>query len=327
MDRPIGVRVRPFLVAGVLGLAAFAAACNSPLLAPSSSSVTISAGSRAIPLGGSTTVNAFVAEQSGTPVQNGTLVRFDTSLGRVDPVEAETRNGTATTTFFGGDAQGVADVRATSGSIGSASGASSATNVVQISVGEAVEAVTLSANPGSVPSTGGTVNLLAVVVATSGRGVANVPVTFTSSEGQLSSSRATTDAAGEARVTLNTDRTATVTASAGTKTSNQVTVTRRDPAPAPNVTFSSVTSETATAQGQRWTFTATVTGTDNTTLPTTYEWSFGDDTPTVTTNGNTTAHVYATTTVRVPRTVSVRVTLANGQTIAASMDILVASFP
>jgi hypothetical protein len=325
MDRRIGVRVRPFLVAGVLGLVALATACGGPLLAPSSSSVTISATSRSIPVGGSTEVNAFVAEQSGTPVQNGTLVRFNTSLGRVEPVEAETRNGIAVTTFYG-DASGVADVRATSGSIGGASGASAATNVVQITVGEAVEVVTLSANPASVPSTGGTVNLLAVVVAASGRGIPNIPVTFTSSEGQLSSARVTTDAAGEARVTLNTDRNATVTAAAGTKTSNQVTVTRRDPAPAPNVTISAGTPDTATAQGQRWPFTATVTGDDATSRPTTYEWTFGDGT-TATTNGNTTAHVYTTTTVRVARTVSVRVTLANGQTITASTDILVASFP
>jgi hypothetical protein len=325
MDRRIGERTRPFLAALVLGLGAVAAACNGPLLAPSSSSVTVSAASRAIPVGGSTEVNAFVAEQSGTPVQNGTLVRFNTSLGRVDPVEAETRNGMAITTFYG-DASGVADVRATSGSIGSASGAASATNVVQITVGEAIEAVTLSANPASVPSTGGTVNLLAVVVSASGRGIPNIPVAFTSSEGQLSSARVSTDAAGEARATLNTDRTAVLTASAGAKTSNQVTVTRRDPAPAPNVTFSSVTSEAATAQGQRWTFTATVTGTDANTLPTTYEWTFGDGT-TATTNGNTTSHVYATTTTRVARTVSVRVLLAGGSAISTATDILVASFP
>ena len=38
---------------------------------------------------------AFVAEAGGTPVQNGTTVRFTTNLGRVDPVEAQTRNGMA----------------------------------------------------------------------------------------------------------------------------------------------------------------------------------------------------------------------------------------
>lgn len=325
MNRRNVERARPFLAAAILGLGVVTAACNGPLLAPSSSTVTISATSRTVPVGGSTEVSAFVAEQSGTPVQNGTLVRFNTSLGRIDPVEAETRNGMAVTTFYG-DVSGVAEVRATSGSIGSASGSTSATNVVQITVGESIEAITLSANPASVASTGGTVNLLAVVVGTSGRGIPNIPVTFTSSEGQLSNPRISTDAAGEARVTLTTDRTATITAAAGTKTSNQVTVTRRDPAPTPNVTFSSATSETASAQGQRWTFTATVTGTDASSLPTTYEWTFGDGT-TATTNGNTTAHVYATSAVRVVRTVSVRVSLANGQSITASTDILVSSFP
>ena len=85
------------------------------LLAPTNSTVTIDAGSRVVETGGSTSVSAMVIEQSGTPVQNGTVVRFTTTLGRLDPVEAQTRNGVATTMFFAGNDSGVAEVRATSG--------------------------------------------------------------------------------------------------------------------------------------------------------------------------------------------------------------------
>src|ERR1044071_3802105 len=85
-----------------LGLAAvLAVACDKvPLTAPASSTITLSAPTRTLPTGGSTELSAQVIEPAGTPVQNGTTVRFTTNLGRVDPVETTTRNGIATTTFF-----------------------------------------------------------------------------------------------------------------------------------------------------------------------------------------------------------------------------------
>ena len=43
-----------------------------------------------LPTGGSTEVSASVFEEAGTPVQNGTTVRFSTNLGRVEPAEAQT---------------------------------------------------------------------------------------------------------------------------------------------------------------------------------------------------------------------------------------------
>jgi hypothetical protein len=61
------------------------------LLAPTNSTITVTAPNRVLPLGGSTEVSAFVLEQSGTPVQNGTVVRFTATLGSISPVEAETR--------------------------------------------------------------------------------------------------------------------------------------------------------------------------------------------------------------------------------------------
>ena len=66
-------------------LALAGAACDKvPLLAPTSSTVTLTAQSHVLPTGGSTEVSAYVLESSGTPVQNGTTVRFTTTLGRVD---------------------------------------------------------------------------------------------------------------------------------------------------------------------------------------------------------------------------------------------------
>jgi hypothetical protein len=106
---------------GVLAMLVAISCDRVPLLAPTNSTVTLDAGSRVVETGGSTSVSAMVIEQSGTPVQNGTVVRFTTTLGRLDPVEAQTRNGVATTTFLAGNDSGVAEVRATSGGAGGSS--------------------------------------------------------------------------------------------------------------------------------------------------------------------------------------------------------------
>src|ERR1044071_3162977 len=78
----------------VLALAQLAVvACDKmPLSAPTGSTVTVRAAETVLGTGGSTDVTAYVSEQAGTPVQNGTVVRFTTNLGRVDPTEVETRN-------------------------------------------------------------------------------------------------------------------------------------------------------------------------------------------------------------------------------------------
>jgi hypothetical protein len=211
------------------------AACDkAQLLAPSNSTIVISAADQILPTGGRTEITAMVTESSGTAVHNGTTVRFTTNLGRLEPGEAQTRNGAATVTFVAGDVSGVAQIRAVSG--GAAGGsADAATNVVQITVGAAaVGTVTLRANPASVGPNGGTVELIASVVAESGRSLEGILVTFNADQGELGSSTVATNTSGEARTTLTTSQQAVVTATAGTKTSANVTVSVRA---APGVTI------------------------------------------------------------------------------------------
>jgi hypothetical protein len=203
------------------------------LLAPTNSTITVSAPNRVLPLGGSTEVTAFVTEQSGTPVQNGTVVRFTSTLGSVTPPEVETRNGLAISTFLAGNTSGIAEVRATSGgatggttTTGTGTTATtSTTNVIQITIGAAaVNTVTLRANPGTVSATGGTVELIANVVGENGRALEGIAVTFNTDQGTLSAPVATTNSSGEARTSLTTAQKASVTATAGTKTSTPATV-------------------------------------------------------------------------------------------------------
>jgi hypothetical protein len=304
-----------------------AAACDKvPLTAPSSSTVTVTSGAVVLPTGGSTTVTATVIEPAGTPVQNGTTVRFTTTLGSVDPVEVQTRNGIASTTFFAGDVSGTADVRATSGGVGGGTGTganATATNQVQIAVGAAaVDAIIVRSSAGSVPATGGSVDIIATVNGVGGRALSGIPVSFSTTSGTLSHSRANTDGNGEASTRLTTDANATVTASAGTKTGT-VAIQALTPVATPNVTLSA-TSVAATAIAQLWTFTATVTNNTAVGSPVQFEWNFGDGI-TTTTSGGITQHAYTTELKVFTATVTVR--FANGTAISTSTDIVTADFP
>jgi plastocyanin len=227
-----------------------------------------------LPVGGSTQLTAEVIEQAGTPVQNGTTVRFFTSLGRVEPAEAQTRNGIATAMFFAGDDSGIADVRASSGGAGGGSTpapstgnggtttttpASSGGASLQITIGAAaIEAVTVRVNPATVSQNGGTVQVVATVAGTNGRLLSNIPVTFSATRGTLSSGNANTDGGGEAHVTLTTNAETDVTATAGTKTSTAAKVTVLPP---PSITLTcavgAVNNCAAVTSGDTVTFTAT----------------------------------------------------------------------
>jgi hypothetical protein len=265
---------------GVLLLFTVASCDRVPLLAPSNSTITVAAGTGVVPIGGSTSITATVLESSGTPVQNGTLVRFSTTLGRVDPVEAQTRNGIATSTFFAGNESGLAEVRSTSG--GAAAGSTTTPSTpstgngttppatpttsgngaaVMIAVGAgAVETVTLTANPASVPSAGGQVTLIATVTGVNGRLLQGIPVTFSASRGTLSTSSATTDASGTATVTLTTSSDTSVTATAGSKTSTPATTITALVAPAVSLACATASGNCSqVTPGQTVTFTASRT--------------------------------------------------------------------
>ena len=106
-------------------------ACD-PLVAPVASTISISAAVTTLPVGGTTEVAAYVVEEAGTLVHDGTVVRFTTTLGRVEPEEAETKKGIARATFIAGSTPGTAQVTATSGR---AESAEDPPNVVEIVIG------------------------------------------------------------------------------------------------------------------------------------------------------------------------------------------------
>jgi hypothetical protein len=270
-----------------------------PLTAPTGSTLTINAGSTVVPNGGSTIVTASVFEAAGTPVHNGTTVRFTTSLGRVEPAEAQTNNGIATTTFFAGDDSGIAEVRATSGAAGVSTPTTPTTpssptsptapttpittnsNVVQIAVGSgAVDTVTVRANPSTVSTTsGGTVSVIATVIGTGGRLLSNIPVSFSANRGTLSATSATTDSRGEASVTLTTNGDTDISVAAGSKTATAKVTGQAGPSVALSCAVGTATNCANVNQGQSVVFTAQRGTTTSSIVSSTLD--FGDGSGTV----------------------------------------------
>jgi hypothetical protein len=220
---------------------ALVAACDKvPLLAPTGSVITLFPATTTVPLNGQVTITATVIENgvssggtgtgsgsgtstssrsgNGTPVQNGTLVTFTTSIGRIEPSEARTHNGQVSVQLITDGTSGVATITAYSG------GASA--QITNLKVGTAaVKTVSVTTTPQSLGSSGGTATVSATVTDEGGNPIAGIPVTFATDKGSVSPSTIATGSNGVATATLNTTATAKITATAGTITSTAATVT------------------------------------------------------------------------------------------------------
>jgi PKD repeat protein len=227
-------------------LAALAACDKVPLTAPTESTITLYANGTSVPLNGGVDVIATVIEDAGTPVQNGTVVTFTTTLGRFEPAEARTNGGKAT-------ARLVADGRSGTATVFATSGAARSEELTLPVGGAAAESIILRATPSTVSGTGGTVQIVATVRDEGGNGLSGVLVSFSADAGQLSNGSATTDGNGEARVSLRTARTTRVTANAGAQ-SGEITINY-----IASPTVSVTVTPTAPTAGQTVVFNITVT--------------------------------------------------------------------
>jgi hypothetical protein len=135
------MRARATWAAAVCWLACAATGCGDSRqpTQPTDLSVTLSMLIDAVPVGGAAQVTARLTRPGGQAVADGTTVRFTATRGRVDPVDAISRAGTATTTFFAGTQEGPVDITGTS------EGAVSAP--LRLTVGALGASVTASATP------------------------------------------------------------------------------------------------------------------------------------------------------------------------------------
>jgi hypothetical protein len=217
----------------VLPFALLAACDKVPLLAPTGSIITILPATTTVSLNSEVTIVATVIENGqavggtggtvaarpgiGTPVQNGTLVSFTTTIGRIEPFEARTHNGQVNVRLVTSGASGTATITAYSGG-------ASATKELKVGTA-AVKTVTVTTTPQALGVNGGTAQVSAFVTDEGGNSLGGVPVTFATDKGSVSPSTATTDSSGVATATLTTNATAKVTATVGAITSTAATVT------------------------------------------------------------------------------------------------------
>ena len=189
--------------------AASALACDAvPLVAPTQSTVRLVVADASLPNGSSTMITATVTEAAGTPVHDGTVVAFSTTLGAVHPPEAPTARGRASATFTAGGESGAAELLAYSGD--------AVSEPVQVTIGAAAAAtVHLIALPASLPPAGGSTELVATVLDAAQNPLPNVRLAFAATAGVLRDRVATTDRSGEARTVLSTTTASEVTASVG----------------------------------------------------------------------------------------------------------------
>ena len=269
-------------VLGLIAALSLAVACDKvPLLAPTGSVISLFAAANTVPINGDIEIVANVIENgttstpttpttpgtgtpgtgttgttsttsagAGTPVQNGTLVSFTTTIGRIEPSEARTSNGQVRVRFFAGNQSGTATITAFSG------GASGKLENLKVGAA-AVERVILSASPQTLPPGGGNSTVTARVEDASGLGISGIPVTFTTDNGSVNPPTVTTDSNGVAATTLNAPRTAKVTASVAGKTAD-VTVGLN-----PRTGISITAPTTQIAAGLPATFTVNVGSTAN----------------------------------------------------------------
>jgi len=178
----------------VLCLGATLACSKVSPTAPSGTTINLSANpGRISSATGTSAITAILVKSNGSPVNPGTVVHFDTNLGTLSPAEATTdSSGTARTTLTGDGRVGMATVHASTGAI--------AAVMVMVQIGSLGASLSLQANPSSIPESGGTIQLIALVRDDQGTPLTGANVNFSSQVGTLRSGGGLlqTDATGRA---------------------------------------------------------------------------------------------------------------------------------
>jgi len=174
-------------------LLTFGSACDSASpVAPTGTILTVSATPSEIGVNGTSTIRVTALRANGTRVNPGTVIRLDTTLGTIEAQVETDDDGVAVATLVGDGRVGAAMVTARSGSAEAAT--------IEVTIGEVATSVSLQATPSSIPETGGSVDLLALVRDDQGQPLPGVTVNFTTEIGRLASGGGfiTTGANGQA---------------------------------------------------------------------------------------------------------------------------------
>jgi PKD repeat protein len=181
-------------------------------VAPTGSILAISASPSRIALNGTSTITVIGRKPDGNPLNPGTEIQMSATLGSITSIVTTNSSGTATATYQSNGLFGTAKITASigtssgGGTMTSDSGSSSgvATASIDVQVGNAAKTIVLQPTPTSLPTSGGSVMLLAIIRDENGQPLANQGVNFTTDLGTLASkgNTITTNSSGVARDTL-----------------------------------------------------------------------------------------------------------------------------
>jgi adhesin/invasin len=140
--------------------------------------VLVSASPNNIPVQGTSEITVIARNADGSPVAAGQQVILTTTLGSLSPSRPTTRaDGTATSTLSAGAQAGTATITAIVGA--------SDPKTTDVTIRDAPTAISVQANPATVPAGGGSTTLTAFVANAQGQPVQGAPVTFESQRGTL----------------------------------------------------------------------------------------------------------------------------------------------
>lgn len=204
-------------------LAAFLGCDKATPVAPTGTTLTISANPTKIGLTGSSTITIIGRKPDGNPLNPGTEIRLSSDRGTVSPSVVQVDNtGRATATFRADGRSGSAKVTAAT---------ADATVDATIQVGESDETkptVLVSVSPSTI-SLNGTATVTVIARNADGTPVASGErVTLTTTLGSLANDRPTIGSGGKATTTLNAgnrEGTATITAIYGSSAAATTTAT------------------------------------------------------------------------------------------------------
>lgn len=196
-----------FLVPMLAMLTAVGCDKASPV-APSGSILAVSANPSRIALNGSSTITIIGRKPDGNPLNPGTEIHLSATLGSIPSIVTTNGSGTATATFQSNGRLGTAKITVSIGTSGTMTSDSASTGLsmasIDVQVGSVAKTIILQPTPTTLPASGGTVSLLAVLRDDSGQPLANQGVNFTTNLGTLGSrgNTVTTNSSGVARDTL-----------------------------------------------------------------------------------------------------------------------------
>ena len=174
------------------GLGGISGCDSANPVAPPGTIITLTATPARISSNGVSEIRVRANKPNGTPVNEGTVILLGTTVGRIDPSVQVDADGEAVTLLHGDGQFGMATVSASTG------GAEAVT--VEVQVGLSATSISLQASPSTVPETGGTIDLLALVRDDQGQPLENALVNFLTDIGVLDSggSVIATDSGGSA---------------------------------------------------------------------------------------------------------------------------------